>query len=80
MESSLELNYHALTVSILTGCIPETAFDKLLTGKAGNQLTEADYDDMAKLRKQGLKLREISEIYGGLDRAIISKKTKGRVV
>jgi len=64
--SQVKINYYALVVSILTTCIPETAFERLQSDKPGNvsnQITDADYDDMLKLRKEGLVYRELGEIY-----------------
>lgn len=74
-----KINYYALIVSILTKCTPELAFKKLLLGRVKNEFTEADYADMAKLRKRGLSLKELSDIYG-IDASSICQWTKGRVV
>jgi len=65
-SEAVKTNYYALVVSILTTCIPETAFEKLQSDKPScvhNQITDEDYTDMLKMRKEGLFLREIGEIY-----------------
>ena len=64
---AVRLNYYALAVSILSECLPEMAFEKLQSDKPGNvknQLTSEDWDDMAKLREQGVYYKDLEAIYG----------------
>jgi hypothetical protein len=52
-SQAVRINYYALVVSILNNCIPETAFEKVQSDKPSNvtnQMTAADYEDMAKLQ------------------------------
>ena len=77
-SQAVKLNYHALVASILSECLPEMAFEKLQSDepeKVQNQLTEEDWDDMARLRLQGVYYKELSEIYC-LDKATIYRKLK----
>ena len=63
---AVRLNYYALVVSILGECIPETAFEKLQSDKpqfVKNQLTDDDWNDMVKLREQGVYYKGLGEIY-----------------
>lgn len=78
MAAVIELNYHALAVSILVNCIPETAFEKLQSDKPSNvraQITDSDWSDMVKLREQGVYYKDLEEIYC-LDKATIFRKLK----
>lgn len=77
-SEAVKLNYHALVVSILGECLPEMAFEKLQSdapSKVTNQLTDDDWDDMARLRLQGVYYKDLEEIYG-LDKATIHRKLK----
>ena len=77
-SQAVKTNYYALVVSILSECILETAFEKLQSdapSKVQNQLTDDDWDDMARLRMQGVYYKDLSEIYG-LDKATIHRKLK----
>lgn len=77
-SESVKINYYALVVSILNNCIPESAFEKLQSdrpGKVISQLTDADYADMVKMRKEGIFYRDLAEIYC-LDKATIHRKLK----
>ncbi len=65
-------------VSILGECIPETAFEKLQSDKpeyVKNQLTDDDWDDMARLRAEGLFFKDLGAIYC-MDKATIHRKLK----
>lgn len=80
----MDLNYYALAVAILANCIPETAFERLQSDKPSkvkNQVTHDDYDDMVKMREDGVKFSEIGEIYC-MDPSSIHRKLKetGRIV
>ena len=73
---AVKINYYALVVSILNNCIPETAFEKVQSdrpSKVQNQLTDEDWQDMSKLRKDGVYFKELSEIYC-MDKASIHRK------
>ncbi|MHB1421264.1 MAG: hypothetical protein ACYCX4_17080 [Bacillota bacterium] len=63
--TALKLNYYALTVAILTGCLPEIAFDKL-DGRRIKKRTEytQDASDMLQLRESGVTYKDIGEMYG----------------
>ena len=77
-SEAVRTNYYALMVSILTTCIPETAFEKLQSdnpGKVQNQLTDDDWVDIAKLKSEGLFFREIGAIYC-MDPATVHRKLK----
>lgn len=74
----VKLNYYALAVSILGECIPETAFEKIQSDKpqfVKNQLTDDDWDDMAKLRAEGIFYKDLGAIYC-MDPATIHRKLK----
>ena len=77
-SEAVKTNYYALVISILCTCIPETAFEKLQSEKPGsvrNQISDADYADMVKLRAEGLFYRELGEIYC-MDPSIIHRYLK----
>lgn len=77
-SQAVKINYYALVVSILGECIPEMAFEKLQSDEPGNvknQLTDDDWDDMAKLRLQGVFYKELEEIYC-LNKTTIYRKLK----
>lgn len=58
-------NYYALIISILLNEPPEASFQILERGKRDKYvLSDSDTQDMIVFRKQGLKYREIGEMYG----------------
>lgn len=77
-SEAVKTNYYALVVSILTTCIPETAFERLQSehpSNVSNQITDADYADMVKLRAEGVFYRDLSEIYC-MDKGTIHRNLK----
>lgn len=58
-------NYMALAVSILGNCPPDTAFRRLENGVSyeKHKWSWEDVDDIQKYRDQGLKWKDIAEIY-----------------
>lgn len=77
-SQAVKINYYALVVSILKNCIPETAFEKVQSNQPSNvrnQMTDADYADMAKLRAEGLFYKELGEIYC-MDKGAVYRKLK----
>jgi predicted DNA-binding protein (UPF0251 family) len=67
-------NFYALYLSISKNCIPEQAFTLLETGKMKRVLTDADTMDMMRLREeQGCTFRELSEMYGISDCAVLNR-------
>lgn len=74
----VRLNYYALVISIIGDCMPETAFEKVQSekpSKVRNRITNDDIEDMAKLRAQGLTLKDLGEIYG-IDPTVICRRLK----
>lgn len=72
------INYYALVVSIIGNCIPETAFEKIQSetpSTVKNRLSDEDFKDMAKMREEGMFLKDIGEIYG-IDPTIICRRLK----
>lgn len=57
-----DLGYAALATSIVLGCPPDRAFEKL-DGRLYHAVTQAEIEDMIKLKKE-YSYREMSEIFG----------------
>lgn len=64
----IKLSYYALAVAILNPCRVEVAFEKVqndLPSKVKpSNLTVEDKFDIFKLRKEGVKVKNICDIYG----------------
>lgn len=79
-------NWAALTVAIILGVPPETAFEMVDKGKSnisnntrGRLYTDKDIEDMIELRKQ-CKLCEVAQMYDMSSSAVIHriKRYQGR--
>ena len=63
----MKLNYYALIVACLSGCTPETAYEKLQHERPSTvvaQLSDDDLQDMQGMKLQGWTYRAIGELYG----------------
>lgn len=61
----MDENYAALAVSILTGCTPEMAFERLEQGAVtGKTITRDDVNDMKLFKARGMTYKEIAVMYG----------------
>jgi len=65
-------NYLALYISIMTGYFPEIAFQKL-EGEQRIQLSAQDYHDVLALKAAGFTWKEIAELYGLSQAAILGR-------
>jgi len=62
-----QINYHALTVSIFTGCPAELAFEKLQAehpDEVRRRITETELKDMRAMRARGKTIEEIADTFG----------------
>lgn len=58
--------YHALTIAILTQCMPELAFLKLENPSRKykpNECAEVDLDIWSQMRKEGISYPKIAALY-----------------
>lgn len=64
----IKLGYYALTVAILNPCRVEVAFEKVQSDFPGkvkpSVLTEEDKRDIRTLKQNGLRYKDICDIYG----------------
>jgi hypothetical protein len=77
----IRLNYYALTVSILTGCMVETAFEKLQSDSPSSvapQINDLDIADMKKLKSEGETYKSLGEIYDMTPTAIFNRIKRAR--
>jgi hypothetical protein len=75
------LNYYALALSILHEKYPPDRALRYIAGEVDlyrKDLTEADNDDMIKLREQGLTHGEIGAMYGLSESAVFMRVKKRR--
>lgn len=62
-----QINYYALTVTILAKCSVETAFEKLQADHPDSiqhSITKNDVAIMRRLKEQGMSYPEIAAMYG----------------
>jgi hypothetical protein len=73
----MKTGYYALTISILTNCLPEKAIAVMEDGNnplhKRSYMTQSDMADAEKMFREGMTYRQIGEIYG-LPRAVFAKR------
>jgi hypothetical protein len=68
-------NYYALYLAIIKNYTPEQAFKALETGKTTKvRLNKELIDVMINLRNQGMTLKEIGEMFGGISASAVCHK------
>ena len=63
-----DMGYAALAVSIVLECPPDRAFEKL-DGKKVHQVTQAEIEDLIKLRKEH-DYKQLAEMFGISTKAV----------